>query len=77
MTDREAAEICQSIGHVPAGLYSKTPQKHRFECSCGYVSVYRRTFPDAVQAGIHHMRQVARHAVSNGAVIPRKGAVVL
>ena len=66
MTDREAAAICSAIGHHPAGIYSKTPEKHRFECSCGYVSVYRLNRRLALEAGIHHMRQEAKKAISNG-----------
>lgn len=77
MTDREAAALCHALGHDPAGTYSKTPEKHRFECTCGYVSVYRRTLSLAVEAGIHHMRTVARHAAANGANIPTGKRVAL
>lgn len=70
LSNRECAEICDAVGHAPAGVLSATATKHRFECSCGYVSTYRRTFQEAVQAGILHMRKVAQHAVANGAEIP-------
>lgn len=77
MTDKEAAAICESIGHHPAGILSLTPEKHRFECSCGYVSVNRRTFRLAIEAGIAHMRKEARLAVANGAEIPAVRAVAV
>lgn len=72
MTDREAAAICSALGHKPEGVEARPEvSKYRFHCGCGYVSVYRRTFNLAVEAGIVHMRKEARLAVANGAVIPR------
>lgn len=70
MTDREAIRLLESVGHKPGGVFSKTPEKHRYECSCGYVSVYRRTFGQAVDAGIHHMRKSARELRANGVSSP-------
>lgn len=66
MTNKRAAAICRAIGHNPRGILSKTPEKHVFECSCGYVSTNRRTFNLALEAGIHHMRLEAKKAVANG-----------
>jgi hypothetical protein len=72
MTNLEAAAICKAIGHMPEGVLSKTPTKHRFECGCGYVSTFRRTKMDAVDAGILHMRNVAARAVANGVSLPEE-----
>lgn len=77
MSDKDAAEICRALNHPPAGVYSRTPEKHRFECSCGYQSTYRRTFALAVEAGIVHMRKVAAEAVKNGRVLPSRSGVAV
>lgn len=77
MTNKEAADICALLNHPPAGVYSATPDKHRFECSCGYHSTYRRTFTQAVEAGIIHMRKVASEAVKNGRVVPSRSEVAV
>jgi hypothetical protein len=74
MTDREAARICGALGHHPLGIESKTPMKHRFECSCGYVTTYRATFQHAVEGGIHHMRLEAKKALKNGVSAGQLGA---
>lgn len=76
LTDRQCVEILRARGHNPLGVVSSAPEKHRFECSCGYRSVQRRTFQLALEAGIHHMRKEARLAVANGAQIPTKKAAV-
>ena len=70
MTDKEAAAICSAIGHNPLGILILTPEKVRFECSCGYVSRNRRNVKLAVEAGIVHMRGVARHAFANSGNLP-------
>jgi hypothetical protein len=75
--DQSDAELLHALGHKPAGIYSPRSefaharQKHRFECECGYVSTYRGSFEDAVQAGIHHMRKSAKAARANGVSAPR------
>ena len=73
MTDMEAAMLLESVGHTPGGILSKTPEKHRYECSCGYVSTFRRTQQLAVQAGIHHMRKAAQELRANGVSSPNSG----
>lgn len=76
MSDRECVEILRERGHQPLGVLSVTPERHRFQCSCGYESVNRRTFEIALEAGIHHLRKEARRALVNGAGIPPKKAAV-
>lgn len=66
MSDRQAAALLRSVGHTPGGVRSKTELKHRYECSCGYVSTYRATFSGAVEAGLVHMRKEARALAANG-----------
>jgi hypothetical protein len=75
MTDRECAEILQRSGHKPGGLYSKSAQKHRFECGCGYVSTFRPTQRAAVEAGIIHMRKEAAKLTANGVSLPGSALV--
>jgi len=75
LTDREAARLLSAVGHKPGGVYSKTPEKHRYECSCGYVSTYRRTANQAIEAGILHMRKAARELRANGVSSPNVSAL--
>lgn len=45
----------------------------RFACECGYTSTWRQTEPDALQAGVHHMRKAAAEYRRNGGVsLPEK-----
>jgi hypothetical protein len=67
MTNEEAAAICRALGHNPRGVLARPEvNKYRFDCSCGYQSTNRQTFALAIEAGIHHMRKEAQHAVANG-----------
>lgn len=74
LTDVEASRLLTAVGHKPGGVLSKTPEKHRYECSCGYVSTFRRTFDQAVEAGILHMRKAAKELRANGVSSPNSGA---
>lgn len=85
MSDRSDAELLRACGHQPKGLEGRESEflkrrgdthftKWRFHCSCGYVSTFRATKKDAVEAGIHHMRKVAREIRANGGVSLRRNA---
>lgn len=78
MTDREAAALLMKHGHTPDGIeivdrrdeFPDSIPKHRFYCSCGYVSTNRATMKDAISAGIHHMRTEAKKLDANGVSLP-------
>lgn len=48
--------------------YVDLVHQFRFRCSCGYLSTWRQTERDAVEAGIHHMRKTAAEYRANGGV---------
>lgn len=65
MDIRQLRIIASSLGHR-ASVERNLRGNYRVECTCGYVSTYRRTIVLAAEAAIHHYKIVGRLWLASG-----------
>lgn len=64
----ELFRLAHSAGHTDPAVYETDGGKFFSTCSCGYRSTNRRTFEDALGAGVHHALKAGQEARQNGGV---------
>lgn len=62
--------MAASMGHANPAVFETVRGRFVVTCSCGYQSTTRRTFVDALEAGVHHALKEVAAQLRNGVSVP-------
>lgn len=71
VTRAELFALAHAAGHTNPAVMESRRGKFFSTCSCGYQSTSRRTFEDALGAGVHHALKAGLEIAQNGVSSPR------